>query len=316
MTAMASQLRALLDAGGLDLPPLGGGDTAQRWRSLAELARRNVSLGRLAEAHVDAVQILSEADRSAEPGRLLGVWASEHPRWTVSAEPVAKGIVLRGAKAFCGGAGIVDDALVTVVTEAGPLLVLVPVGDLEPARIDRRAWQTAALADAATATVDLDGIEIPRDQVVGDPGWYLDRPGFWHGAVGPAACWGGAAIGLVDHAAANPPADSHGRAHLGALLADAWGIDAVLDRAGRQIDGLGAIEATGAAGVRALIVRHLVDERCESIQRHFERALGPRPLVADPEIIERHAALTLYRRQCHGERDLEALAVAAEDERP
>jgi hypothetical protein len=28
--------------------------------------------------------------------------------------------------------------------------------------------------------------------------WYLTRPGFWHGALGPAACWAGGAIGLID----------------------------------------------------------------------------------------------------------------------
>ncbi len=229
----------------------------------------------------------------------------------VSAEPTANGIVLHGAKAFCSGAGIVDDALVTVATEAGPLLVLVSVGNLEAGRVDLSAWRATALADTATATVDLDGVEVPREQIVEGAAWYLDRPGFWHGAVGPAACWGGGALGLVDHAALHAPTDPHGRAHLGALLADAWAIDAILERAGRDVDDLDGQEGIDASRCRALIVRHLIDDRCESIQRHFERAMGPRPLAADPKIIERHGALTLYRRQCHAERDLEALAEAA-----
>jgi alkylation response protein AidB-like acyl-CoA dehydrogenase len=311
MTAVVDQLRDLVASGGLDLPPIGDGATSERWHTLAELARRNVSLGRLAEAHVDAVQILREADRSAASDRLLGVWASEHPQWTVSAEPTADGLVLRGAKAFCSGAGIVDEALVTVVTSSGPLLVLVTVGDLEPERIDASAWRTAAMADTATATVDLDGIEVAEEQIVGAAAWYLERPGFWHGAVGPAACWAGAALGLVDHAESHAPTDVHGRAHLGSLIADAWALHAILDRAGREVDAIDGAEPAGVAQTRALIVRHLVDDRCESVQRHVERALGPRPLVADPDVIERHAALTLYRRQCHGERDLAALAESA-----
>ena len=35
---------------------------------------------------------------------------------------------------------------------------------------------------------------------MGTPGWYVERNGFWHGAVGPAACWAGRAAGLVDAA--------------------------------------------------------------------------------------------------------------------
>jgi hypothetical protein len=63
-----------------------------------------------------------------------------------------------------------------------------------------------------------------------------------------------------------------------------------------------------AAHQRALIVRHLIDEQCREIQDRFGRALGPRPLVNDVAIAQRSEALTIYRRQCHAERDLEALA--------
>lgn len=308
---IATQLRHLFGAGGLDLPPIGEGATPHRWNALGKLARRNLSLGRLAEAHVDAVQILREAGQPADPHRLLGVWASEHPKWTVSADRHLDGFVLRGAKAFCSGAGIVDDALVTAATASGPLLLLIPVDRLGLERFDATAWKASAMADTCTATVDFGGIQVRPSQVVGEPGWYLDRPGFWHGAVGPAACWGGGALGLVDHATAYPPSDPHGRAHLGALLADAWAVEAILDQAGRQVDAAGNGEPAAASRRRALVVRHLVDERCESVERHFERALGPRPLVGDPEVIERHAALTLYRRQSHAEHDLEALADAA-----
>ncbi|CAN5905578.1 acyl-CoA dehydrogenase [soil metagenome] len=304
---LTTELRNLQEQGAFDLPPLGEGDTAGRWRGLAGLARGEVSVGRLAEAHLDGHQILREAGRPHPADRLVGVWASEHPRWTVSGtfEDRQRRLALRGSKAFCTGAGIVDDALITVAVDGQTRLVLVPGEAITADRIDTSGWSASALADTRTAVVDLDGIEVAPEVVVGEPGWYLDRPGFWHGAVGPAACWGGGALGLVDHAVAHPPSGPHGRAHLGAMVAAGWAIEAALDRAGRATDhSPGDVDAAHRV---ALITRHLIDAQCADIGERFARALGPRPLVDDPAVIERHAALTIYRRQCHGERDLEDL---------
>lgn len=303
---LATQLRDLARRGAFDLPPLGEGDSARRWRALASLARADVSLGRLAEAHLDGHQILREAGRSHPSERLVGVWASEHPRWKVTGSVGAAGITLHGAKAFCSGAGIVDDALVTAAVDSGTLLLLIPREAIAGDRVDSSGWSASALAATHTAVVDLDAIVVAAGAVVGERGWYLDRPGFWHGAVGPAACWGGAALGLVDHALANPPSDPHGRSHLGAMAAAGWSIEAALDRAGRWADE--APHDVAAAHRVALTVRHVVDEHCRDIGDRFSRALGPRPLIEDPAVIERHAALAIYRRQCHGERDLEGLA--------
>ncbi|MBB5337868.1 hypothetical protein HDF13_000201 [Edaphobacter lichenicola] len=59
------------------LPLPGGGRTAERHQLLAETAREDLSLAKLAEAHWDAAAILAEAGRSAEPNMLYAVWASE-----------------------------------------------------------------------------------------------------------------------------------------------------------------------------------------------------------------------------------------------
>lgn len=336
------RMRRLERSGRFDLPPLGGGATAERWQALAELARQNVSEARIAEAHVDAVQILTEDGRSPRAGSLYGVWASDHPRWRVTASARADGsLMLDGSKAFCTGTGIVDRALVTLTvadrrddgsarapgdrTDDGPdagrhLLVDLPLDAVGSDRIDTSGWVNPALADTATAVVDLTGLVVAGADAVGGHRWYLDRPGFWDGAVGPAACWAGAALGLIDHALAHPPDDPHGRAHLGALWALGWSLTAALDRAGHETDADSARSeavdhtADGSdrvladpARARALTVRHLIDVGCAEIQDRFARALGPRPLVADAEVIHRDHALSLYRRQCHAERDLEAL---------
>jgi hypothetical protein len=302
----ATGLRTLLSEGALDLPPIGEGSTASRWRALSEIARQDVSTGRLAEAHVDGRQILHEANYEHPCNRLLGVWASDHPRHIVTADEHAGRVVLHGSKAFCSGTGIIDDALLSAVTPAGPVLLLVALDELETDRLDLSQWRTSALAATRTAIVDFEGVSLPIRCAVGQPGWYLHRPGFWHGAIGPAACWAGAASGLVDHILIHAPSDPHGRAHLGAMVSARWSNDVALAAAGAEIDH--DVRNAHAARQRALIVRHLIDEHCRGIQDRFGRALGPRPLVNDVAVAERYEALTIYRRQCHAERDLEVLA--------
>ena len=106
--------RQWLDSGALDLPLPGGGDTAQRWRRLAELPRSTSSRRRLAEAHADAVAILAElGGPEPKPGRLWGVWAAESRDAVLSAHGDGDAVTLDGTKAWCSGAGLCTHALVT-----------------------------------------------------------------------------------------------------------------------------------------------------------------------------------------------------------
>ncbi len=70
----------------MQLPLPGSGHTAQRWRRLAELTDIDVVAGRLAEAHADALAILTELDGPApDEEELWGVWAAEAPDAVVTA---------------------------------------------------------------------------------------------------------------------------------------------------------------------------------------------------------------------------------------
>ncbi|MGJ4802473.1 hypothetical protein ACQYVW_04485 [Luteimonas sp. SDU82] len=51
-------------------------------------------------------------------------------------------------------------------------------------------WQAVGMAAIESGPVDFDAVPCVR---IGGPGAYLDRPGFWHGGAGVAACWLGAA---------------------------------------------------------------------------------------------------------------------------
>ena len=288
------------------LPAPGGGHTAERHRLLMGMGRDDLSLARIAEAHTDAIAILHEAGLPARRGELYGVWASDGPGSAVSAQRQDSGRWrITGTKQYCGGASFVTSALLTARCGAEVLLFDVPLSqpgiEILPSR-----WATPALDDTATGPVAFHDVTLPAEARIGVGGWYLQRPGFWHGAVGPAACWAGGAVSLVEAATALDRRDAHSRAHVGAMQAAVWGIHAVLDQAALEID-RDPLDLQGGARVRALMVRHLIERWCSEILDRFGRATGPQLLAYDAVVARQHMALALYVRQCHAERDLETI---------
>jgi hypothetical protein len=155
---------------------------------------------------------------------------------------------------------------------------------------------------------------VTAGDVVGTAQWYLERAGFWHGACGPAACWAGGAIGLIDAAARLLDDDPHRSAHIGALIAAQWSLTALLDQAGDEIDRDPADRR--AAELRARSLRYIVERTCTDVADRFSRAFGPRPFVSDGAVSQRFADLHLYMRQHHGERELGAIAYLVHSSSP
>lgn len=305
--ALSRTFRTLFREGALDLPIVGRGDTSSRHMALHELGRTDLSLARVAEAHTDAIAILVEAGRTPIEGALYGVWASEGPGSQLALEKKSNGeLTLNGSKRYCSGCLFLDAALVTARSDEGVLLLEVPLRTPEIS-MDATEWVAPAFHATATGSVEFRNVRVTRAQIVGTPGWYLTRPGFWHGALGPASAWAGGAAGLVDVARNAKRPNPHYLAHLGALEAAEWGMRAVLDRAGREIDA-DPQDATGKGRSRALMARHLIERACTEVLDHFGRATGPALLAYDSKVAQRYAELTLYIRQCHAERDLQALA--------
>lgn len=305
---IAEEFALLVRAGSLELPQPGSGATSARHRRLFEVARRDVAVARLAEAHADAVAILGEAGRRPRPGCAYGVWAADDPSATLELTAVdGDGWRLDGDKAFCTGAGIVARALATVRTTRGVVLADLDVHRPSVA-FDTSAWIATAFAETRTARATFRDHRLEPGDIIGPPGWYVDRVGFWHGACGPAACWAGGAAGLVDwmfEANAGRSAEPHRDAHAGALATLRWRMLSLLDAAGREIDEAPADRP--AAHARALMVRHDVERAATEVIDRVGRAMGPRPLAFDAPVATRIAEVQLYVRQSHAERDLEQL---------
>jgi alkylation response protein AidB-like acyl-CoA dehydrogenase len=304
------RLRALLKE---ELPLPARGQTPRRHARLWAAGLKDLSLARLAEAHWDAVAILAECGRCAEKGAVYGVWASELPGHELRLNISGDTYELSGTKMFCSGAGLVDRALVTVGSPQ-PLLVEVDLNCADHSiRYDQSAWTTKAFCATHTGAVTFDSYRVDAAAIIERPNWYLDRPGFWHGACGPAACWAGGADGLLQYAIANRRQDAHTLAHLAAMHSSVWAMRSCLEAAGREIDA--EPDNYGNAHIRALTVRHLIEQHCTDILRRFARAYGPYPLSMDADISQRYQELDLYLRQSHAERDLEQLGRHLREER-
>lgn len=287
------------------LPLPGHGQTDLRHAKLWAAGGVDLSYARIAEAHWDAVAILAECGRQPKPDALYGVWASESAGQALRLETDGNTLTINGTKMFCSGAGLVDCALVTVGVPEKLLVEVELRGADDSVRYDTSAWAVTAFKETHTGSVTFTFRSIHQHAVLGKAGWYLDRPGFWHGACGPAACWAGGAEALVQCAKASPRKDAHTLAHLGAMHSNIWAMRACLGVAAREID----VEPGdyAAAHVRALTVRHIVEQQCTDTLRRFARAYGPFPLSMDSNISQRYHELDLYLRQSHAERDLEAL---------
>ena len=290
------------------LPLPGSGSTAERHRRLREIARGDLGEGRIAEAHTDALAILAEANQVPRSQALYGVWAAEGPSSLVRAERVSGDLWhLSGTKQYCSGAPFLDAALVTAHAADAILLFDVPLA--AGVRVQPSTWRTHALAETATVPVAFD-VTLPDDAVVGAPNWYLGRPGVWHGAIGPAACWAGGALSLIDAVRSLDRRGPHARAHLGAMEALAWNLETILDQAGGEIDQDPAGDVNRAKR-RALICRHLIERQAAEVMDRFGRASGPQLLAFDEFAARQYAGLCIYIRQCHAEKDDEAIAEAS-----
>ncbi|MBZ4512006.1 acyl-CoA dehydrogenase family protein [Mycobacterium avium] len=303
----AGLVKHWLESGRLELPLPASGRTAERWQRLAELAAENIVAARVAEAHVDAVAILHElGGKPPEPGQLWSVWAAEAPDAVLTATDIRGAYLLNGTKVWCPGAGFCTHALVTARRDDGtPGLFAVTVTNPTVKALPS-TWWNAGMAGSDTRPVQFTNTHAVA---VGDPGDYLIRPGFWHGAIGVAACWLGGARRVADplyRCAASQSADAYSLAHLGAVDAALAAGDAMLAAAAAQVDA-DPFDRAGTAQLLARRVRTVVEHAVDEAITRTGRALGPGPLCQDGRHAQRVADLSIYIRQSHAERDLAEL---------
>jgi alkylation response protein AidB-like acyl-CoA dehydrogenase len=283
------------------VPLPGSGNTPARFKSLATFGRVDLSLARLAEGHLDALAVLAEAGMpDSSGGDALGVWAARGGDDPVRAELRAGRWVLSGAKPFCSGASLLDRALVTAEASDGYRLFDVELRN-SARTVEPGAWQAVGMAPSDSQTFVFDDVVVPQECAIGEPKFYLDRPGFWFGASGVAACWFGGAAGLLDGVlrSFDASAAEHSLAAIARAAARLESMDALLETEATRID-LDPTDSKGHAKHRALVLRQIVHDLCLDVLSLTAEAGGARPLCHDGEQAHRAADLFVYLAQHHG----------------
>jgi hypothetical protein len=264
------------------------GSVTAEWELVRRVAAADASVARILDGHLNAVErleVAAEPDlRDAELAkletgrRLLGVWGADPgPGEGVPARLARSGDgeVLRGAKAFCSGAGGVDAALVMVGDDGGtaPRLVLVECD--ETVAVDRDWYRGAGMRASESHLVRFR--ETPVVAVLGEPGELGREPWFSRDAMRTAASW----AGMVDAAADAALADLAARRAAEPLSQLAAGR---IEAARGTVDAWLALAATAVDEGRELKsmsvrMRAEIDRAAKTVLETAAAACGSHPFV-------------------------------------
>lgn len=275
-------------------------------RALTLIGGADLSLGRIFEGHVNAVQLVQaygDADQRAalhrdlRQHRVFGVWNTDHATGVTLEPDPAGGWVLRGAKAFATGGGHIHRALITArLLDGGKQLVLVDTGR-DPARADNSGWRVRGMKGTCSGRYDFDGLPAPATCLIGAPGDYEREPRFSAGAWRFTAVQQGATQALL----------RHWRDH---LVQTGKGADPIQRlRFGRCVSGarsaaLWVRQAAHAAETQSsdaiplvLMTRGIVEDAAMAVMEGAARAIGTASFFEGSRIDRITRDLGLYLRQ-------------------
>jgi alkylation response protein AidB-like acyl-CoA dehydrogenase len=200
---------------------------------------------------------------------------------------------------------VLTHALVTASAGERPLLFLVPLDRLGVTPIEG-VWQAVGMADSGTDDVRFSDVELDACSLVGAPNFYLQRRGFWLGAIGVAAVWLGGAEGIARALETTTRQSSpHRLAHLGAVWSRLTWLERGLVDLADQVD-RGSLDSRELE-LRARSCRIEIEAGATDVLGHTGRATGAEPLGHDRSHARLAADLPVYLRQSHAESDMEAL---------
>ncbi len=283
--------------------------TAQELALVRAVAAVDVSLGRLLDGHLNAVerlrvqiddeQLVADELAQVADGRLcLGVWGAdpgpgEGPpaRLRLAADGSRS---VHGVKTFCSGAGGVARAFVLVRADGDPGPVRLAYLDVSGAEVDRGWFRGAGMRGSASHRVDLAG--APVLWLAEEPGALLQEPWFSRDAIRTAAGWAGGAdtavgelVGLLRAKGSDGDLEALAvaRAQAAQRTTDHW-----LDAAAVAADG----ESTELPTL-AVQLRHEIAQSVRTILEESARAAGSRPFAVGGRLERARRDLETYLLQ-------------------
>jgi alkylation response protein AidB-like acyl-CoA dehydrogenase len=275
------------------------------------LGRGNLALGRLVEAHVNALRLVfrygdaatcQRAADDAQAGHLCGLWVTDPPCSGLAAGPAG---TLSGAKQFCSGAGHVTRAVVTAEEGGATRLAYVALGDGVSVRP-----LPGGLAGMRAATTGQVGFDAVPASLFGQPGDYLREPDFSCGAWRTSAATLGGLEALTGQFRAQlvgrgREGDPHQQARFGHALmatetARLWMAEAAI-----------RAETTDDAIAYVGLARLAVERACLEVIELVQRSLGVAAMLRSNPVERICRDLATYLRQPAADMVLTEAAEAA-----
>jgi alkylation response protein AidB-like acyl-CoA dehydrogenase len=262
-----------------------GNEADQLAAMLSLIGQGNLSVGRIFEAHVNALHLIARhgsitqwhaAMAAIQDGGLFALWVTDPPDDKLRMNRIGNRITLTGGKQFCSGAGYATDVLVTAQdTDGGVRMLVLRLGIGETVRALPSPLQ--GMRAAVTGAVDFTGCETPASGVLGQAGDYLREPDFSAGAWRGSAVALGGLIALLDLAvaelqAAGRAGSPHAQARLGYAMIARETARLWVGAAARTAEDPNA--ETGRRVATVSLARIAVETACLDAMRLLQRSVG------------------------------------------
>ncbi|QRR01464.1 acyl-CoA dehydrogenase family protein [Dyadobacter sandarakinus] len=282
---------------------------------LKNIGKSSLPVGRIYEGHINALLLIASFGSQDQKSRwfedaganLFGVWNTQDAGG-LEIEDTGNGRYrLTGSKTFCSGAGWIGRPLVTgkliSPEKSGWQMCIIPTETVKPILADSSFWKPLGMQASASYRMDLTGIEIGEQDLLGLPDDYYRQPLFGSGALRFAAVQLGGAEAVLeethrllnDFKRTEDPFQQSRIAEISYLIetGNLW-----LNQAGELYDRW--LHMPGSAEkliAYANMTRTIIEDACLRSMQLAERSVGSRGLMR-PGILERmHRDLTTYLRQ-------------------
>ncbi|GAB3769670.1 acyl-CoA dehydrogenase family protein [Spirosoma horti] len=292
--------------------------TSQLLQLLKRIGGANLSVGRVYEGHINALNLIHLYARPeqktswyadvSQHKRLFSVWNTQAGDG-VTIHAIGNGRYrLEGAKTFCSGSGWIQRPLITGQllgdsSKQGWQMCIIPTERIKPIPKDTTFWQPLGMRASVSYKLDFTGLEIGENDLLGQPDDYYQQPYFSGGASRFAAVQLGGAEALFNATRAllismNRTNDQLQRTRLAEM---AWLIESGnqwIRAAGENTDAWLA-EEDGAEKIVAYanMTRTAIEEICLRVMPLAERSVGARGLMRPLPFERIHRDLTFYLRQ-------------------
>ncbi len=286
-----------------------GKKTPQLLQLLTEIGRLDLSVGRLYEGHINALNLIDLYGNSAQKeqyyqdglnGKRFGIWNTDAPENPVKLVKNGSKTEIFGKKLFCSGGLHMHRPIITAATASGPQMLIIHSEELDKLREDASSWNPLGMKASYSVTIDFSTYCPESIQFLGAPGDYSTQPHFSTGAIRFAAVQLGGAKALAqctfDHLKKHKrDSDPYQRSRMGKMV--------VLLESGRNwLRETGRIMDTAAYTDddkinHANMTRSAILDICSNVIHLAEKCVGLAGMMGDHPMQKLQRDLTTYLKQ-------------------